>query len=245
MKKNKITALSIRCLIIIICFNPVVVTGQVELYSGGNGSTFNPFGTRVGDYMRVYEIPLVSGLAGTPYLNEKWQKADITLLHDDLLIKDIPVKINVRNNWLEVNLKGKVYLLDADDIYSLFLKGNNDAFITTNALDKNGPSGFFKVIYNDKSSLLCFYSTSIKQANYVPAFDAGEQDDKIIIEKTYYAFINGQLIELEKKRQKFTQQFNLNEEMDAFFRNNRINPKKEQDLIKFLKYYDSTDTMEF
>lgn len=245
MKKSKNIILLVRFLIIIICINPGVVTGQVELYSGGNGSTFNPFGTSVGDYMRVYEIPLVSGLSGTPYLNEKWQKADIILLQDDLLIKDIPVKIDVRNNRLEVNHKGKVYLLDADDIYSLFLKGNNDAFITTNALDKNGPTGFFKVIYNEKSSLLCFYSTSIKQASYVPAFDTGEQDDKIIIKKTYYAFINRQLIELEKKSKKFTRQFNLNEEMDAFFSHNRINPKKEQDLIKFLKFYDSTNAMGF
>ena len=245
MRKSKSITLLVRCLLMIICFNPGVVTGQVELYSGSNGSTFNPFGTSVGDYMRVYEIPLGSGLSGTPYLNEKWQKADIILLHDDLLIKDIPVKINVRSSWLEVNLKGKIYLLDADDIYSFFLKGNNDAFITTNALDKNGPSGFYKVIYNDKSSLLCFYSASIKQANYVPAFDAGEQDDKIVIEKTYYAFINGQLIELEKKSKKFTRQFNLNEEMDAFFSQNRINPKNEQDLIKFLKYHDSTNSMGF
>ena len=54
-----------------------------------------------------------------------------------------------------------------------------------------------------------------------------------------------QLIEIEKNSRKFARQFSLNEEMDAFFRHNRINPKNEQDLIKFLKYYDSTNSMEF
>ncbi len=67
----------------------------------------------------------------------------------------------------------------------------------------------------------------------------GERDDKIVITKTHYAFINRQLIELEKNKRKLTRQFNSNEEMDAFFRHNKINPKDEQDLIKFIKYYDS------
>ena len=226
-------------LLIIICFNPGIVSGQVELYSGGSGNTFNPFGTPVGDYMRVYEIPLNRGLTGTPYLYKEWQNADITFLKDDLLVKDIQVKIDVRNNWLEVNLEGKVYVLDADDTYSLFFKEKNITFITRNALNKNGPQGFFEVIYNDKSSLFCYYSASIKQSNYIPALDAGEEDDQIVIKKSYYAFINMQLIELEKKRRKFTKQFNLNEEMNTFFSQNRINPKNEQDLIKFIKYYDS------
>jgi len=245
MNKNKNITLLVRCLLIIICLSTGIVSGQVELYSGGSSNSFNPFGTHVGDYMRVYEIPHVRGLTGTPYLNEEWQNADIVFLKDDLFVKDIQVKIDVRNNWLEVNLKGNVYVLDADDTYSLFFKENNITFITRNALNKNGPRGFFEVIYNEESSLFCYYSSSIKQANYIPALDAGEEDDKIIINKTYYAYINMQLIELEKKSRKFVKQFNLNEEMDAFFRHNRINPKNEQDLIKFLKYYDSINTMEF
>ena len=245
MNKSKNITLLVRCLLIIICFNPGAISGQVELYSGGTGDSFNPFGTHVGDYMRVYEISHVRRLTGTPYLNEEWQNADIVFLKDDLFVKDIQVKIDVRNNWLEVNLKGKVYVLDADDTYSLFFKENNITFITRNALNKIGPQGFFEVIYNEESSLFCHYSASIKQANYIPALDAGEEDDKIIINTTYYAYINMQLIELEKKSKKFAKQFNLNEEMNTFFRHNRINPKNEQDLIKFLKYYDSINTMEF
>ena len=239
MKKSKNIIFLARCLLIIICLNPGVVLSQVQLYTG-TGSTYNPFGTAtVGSFTKVYEVPYSSILNGTPYLNEEWKNADIIFSQDTLLVKDIPVKIDVMNNWLEVKYEEQIYLLYADDTYSFILKDNNDTYITKNALGTNGPSGFFKVLYNEKSSLFCHYSTGIKKANYIPAFNVGDRDDKIIIVKTYYAFINRQLIELEKNKRKFTRQFNSNEEMDAFFRHNKINPKDEQDLIKFIKYYDS------
>ena len=85
MKERKSISLLIRCLLLVVCFYPGIVSGQVQLYSGSGGSTFNPFGTHIGDYMRVYEIPYIRGLTGTPYLNEKWKNADIVLLQDDLL----------------------------------------------------------------------------------------------------------------------------------------------------------------
>ncbi|MBE9510120.1 MAG: hypothetical protein IMY71_04510 [Bacteroidetes bacterium] len=239
MKKNKNIISLIKYLLIIICFIPRPVFSQVELYKGSEGS-YNPFGTSIaGDYMRVYEIPYHSSLLGTPYLNEEWENADIILSHDDLLVKDIPIRIDVMNNWLEVKLKGKVFLLYVDDTHSLFFKNSNDAFITGNGIAKNSPAGFYKVIYNEKSSVFCHYSTKIKEATYIPAFNVGEKDDKIIIEKTYYAFINNQLIELEKNKKKLIQQFKSNKEIITFIKHNNINPTKEQDLIKFIKYYDS------
>jgi len=79
-------SLLIRCLLFIVCFIPVIVSGQVQLYSGGNGSTFNPFGTRVENYIRVYKSPLVSGIVGSSYLNDEWLNADIILDNDNLLI---------------------------------------------------------------------------------------------------------------------------------------------------------------
>ena len=239
MKKNKNIISLVKYLLIAICFIPGQVFGQIELYKGSEGS-YNPFGTSVaGDFMRVYEIPYNSSLLGTPYLNEEWKTADIVLSHDDLLVKDIPIRIDVMNNWLEVKHKGKIYLLYLDDTHSFYFKNSNDAFITGNSIDEDSPAGFYKVIYNEKSSLFCHYSTSIKKATYVPAFNVGEKDDKIIIKKTYYVYINNQLIKLEKNKKKLIQQFKSNNKTISFIKHNNINPKKEQDLIKFIKYYDS------
>lgn len=239
MKKKKNIIFLVKYLLIAICFIPVPVFGQVELYSG-TGSSYNSFGTSVaGNYMRVYEIPYKSDLLGTPYLNEEWENADIVLSHDDLLVKDIPIKVDLMNNWIEVNLKGKIFLLYLDDTHSFYFKNSNDAFITGNSIVKDSPAGFYKVLYNEKSSLFCQYSTNIKKSTYIPAFDVGEKDDKIIIEKTYYAFINNQLIELEKNKKKLIRQFKSNNEIITFIKHNNINPKKEQDLIKFINYYDS------
>ena len=239
MKKNKNIILLVKYLLIVICFISQPVFGQVELYTGSEGS-FNPYGTRVaGDFMRVYEIPYKSGLLGTPYLNEEWENADIVLSHDDLLVKDIPIRIDLSNNWIEVKLKEKVFLLYIDDTHSFYLKNSDDAFITGNSIAKNSPEGFYKVIYNEKSSLFCRYSTAIKKATYIPAFNVGEKDDKIVIEKIYYAFLNNQLIELEKNKKKLMLQFKSNNKINTFIKQNKTNPKNEQDLIKFIKYYDS------
>lgn len=239
MKKNRNIIFLAKYLLIAICFFPGQVFGQVELYSGTGGS-YNPFGTSVaGNYMRAYEIPYKTSLLGTPYLNEEWENADIVLSHDDLLVRDILVKIDVSNNWIEVKREGEIFLLYIDDTHSLFFKNSNTAFITGNGIAENSPEGFYEVLYNEKSSLFCHYSTSIKKATYIPAFNVGEKDDKIIIEKKYYAFLNNQLIELEKNKKKLIQQFHSNNEIITFIKQNNINPKNEQDLIKFIKYYDS------
>ena len=245
MKEIMDYRLLVRYFLLIIFFCPDIAAGQVQLFSGGSGSNFNPFGTHVGDYLRVYEIPLAHSLTGSPYLNEEWGNADIILNDDHMIIKNIPVKIDVRNNWLEIKYEEKVYLLDDLDIYNLQLKKNGDVFITKNALHIDGLSGFFKVLYNEKTTLLCHFSSTIQRSNYIPAFDAGEKDDKLILIKTYYIFFNGQLTKLEKNSRKFEKQFNSNAEIRTFLKRNHINPKNEKDLLRFIKYYDSINVLEF
>jgi hypothetical protein len=245
MKEIMDYRLQTRYFLLMIFFCPYIAAGQVHLFSGGSGNTFNPFGTHVGDYLRVYEIPLVPSLAGSPYLDEEWENADIILNDDHTLINNIPVKIDVRNNWLEIKYKEKIYLLDDLDIYSLQLKKSGDAFITKNALQIDDLSGFFKVLYNEKTTLLCHFSSTIQRSNYIPAFDAGEKNDKLILIKTYYIFFSGQLTELEKNSRKFVKQFNSNAEIISFLKRNHINPKNEKDLLKFIKYYDSINVLKF
>jgi len=108
MKKSKNIIFLARCLLIIICLNSGVVFSQVQLYTG-TGSTYNPFGTAtVGSLTKVYELPYSSILNGTPYINEEWKNADIIFSQDTLLVKDIPVKIDIRNNWLEVKFEEQI-----------------------------------------------------------------------------------------------------------------------------------------
>jgi len=223
---------------------PDTTFGQIQMYPGGTGSNFIPFGVMMGGRTRIMEIKPVRQVIGSPYLYEDFKTADIVLLQDDLHFKDIPVKIDAMNNNVEVSFEEQVYLISSEEIFSLQIKDDNVIYIAKNALAGSAPTGFFKVLYNERSSLLCHYSAKFLESNYVQAFDAGRKNDKINMETNFYVYINKELTELEKTGRKFAQQFSSDERMGDFIRHNKINPRDHKDLIKFITYYDSLNSNE-
>ncbi len=176
---------------------------------------------------------------GSPFVNTEWQMADITLLENQAKILNVPVRIDAKANLIEINHEDRVKVLHATNTYSLAFKSNEEVYISNSTLGIAEPVGFFKIIYNKKSSLLCHYSTKLVQGAYNPILDAGIKEDKLVVEQTYYIFQKGKLLKLEKNRKKLLHQFEGQPEISQFIKAQKITPKFEYDLLKLIGFIDS------
>jgi len=176
---------------------------------------------------------------GSPFVNTEWQQANIILIENKAEILDVPVRIDAKANLLEINHEDRVKVLHATNTYSLAFKNSEEVFVSNKTLGVEEPEGFFKIVYNKKSSLLCHYSTKVVQGTYNPILDAGIKEDKLVVEQTYYIFKEGKLVKLEKNRKKLIHQFNNEPEVAGFIREQKITPKFEYDLLKLVSFIDS------
>jgi hypothetical protein len=221
---------------LVILLIPGSVFCQIPINSGGS---LNPFGKKANIGTTIREVKYESSLKGTSYLYKDWVLSDIVFSEDGSVMKDQLTKLDIKDNLLEIKDNDQVKVFNANQVYSVVLKLNTDTFITKNTINVEEPDGFFKILYNTYSSLLCHYSTEIKKANYNVTLDVGDRDDEIVLHKTYYAFIEGNLIKIENTRRKLLKQFLSDEKIKTFISENKIDPKKEEDIIELLRFYDT------
>jgi len=180
-----------------------------------------------------------SNTVGNVFINDAWKNADIILNGSNEVITDIPVKIDAHKNQVEIQHDGLVKTLEADNIKSIVFDNEKTTFITNILLAKNSPDGFYRLIYNQHSSLLCYYYSEIRQSNYNRAMDIGERQDAVVVVSDYYLLVHGKLIKLESNRRKMARQFGYNDKIYNYILSEKIHPKNEFDLVKFVTFCDS------
>lgn len=176
---------------------------------------------------------------GSPFINNDWKIADIITFDNKSTIANIPVRLDAKANLIEINHENMVKVLHSANTYSVAFKAGNEVFITNRTLGIDTPEGFFKIIYNEKTSLLCHYSTKIIESSYNQVLDAGIREDKLMLEQTYYILKDGKLVKLEKKRKKLIRQFMDRPEVVQYIKENHLIPREEADLLKLISYIDS------
>lgn len=188
----------------------------------------------------ITDRPLAStSYIGSPFINTEWKLADIIVADSKGVIANMPVRIDVQENLVEINHENVVKVLKAEKVYSLSFKTDEDVFVSNKTLGIEEPVGFFKVIYSKKSSLLCHYYTKLIRSTYNPVLDAGVKDNKLVIEETYYIMQDQKLIKLEKSNRKLIKQFNGQENVVNYIKDQHLNPKLLSDLVKLVNFIDS------
>jgi len=238
MKILKNNPLPVIALFFFFASFPITAIGQIR--------GFNPEDTseRTHSDNAVIKAPVrsknaSSNTVGNVYINNNWKTADIILNGSNELITGIPVRMNAHKNQLEIQHDGKVKTLESDNIKSILIENEKTTYITNSLLVKNSPEGFYRLIYNQHSSLLCYYYSEIRQSNYNRAMDIGERKDAVVIMNDYYLLFHGKLIKLESNRRKMARQFGYNDKIYNYILSEKIHPKNEFDLVKFATFCDS------
>jgi hypothetical protein len=218
-------------------------------YSGGGGQisvNSSSYGVLSMDNSNAWNKVFITdrptntnSLTGSPFINSEWQLADIIVIENKGEIRGVPVRIDAKFNLIEIMDEERVKVLHSSNMYSLAFRTSNEVFVSNKTLGITEPEGFFKIIYNKKSSLLCHYSAKLIEGTYNAILDAGIKEDKMVIEPTYYILRDGKLTKLEKNRKKLIRQFDDRPEIVQYIKDQHITPKIEIDLLKLIGFIDS------
>ncbi len=202
--------------------------------------------SRIIDEVTVYggdnKIPY-STIKGSRFWRDEWQKAG--LFNKNTLLGIIPAKLNLINSELHI-LKDKEELVITDDITTLIFFKENDTSISTASFIKNVPNLFFEnKKMNDFVQVLNYgnYQLLKYTTRKVSSADSLFRTLKryYFSDDNFYFLRSGDKVERIKKLNK--------ENVMAFLPSssayanwisaNKIDFKKERDVIRFLDYYNA------
>ncbi len=178
---------------------------------------------------------------GTPYETEKFVRGTaVETISENS--GDFYMRYNIYNDAIEIkrNPQDKVAtnLIKSENIYATI---NNKRYDYRSYLDRNNKrkSGYFILISSKGDDKLYlkknkkFVPTKVSKEAYVKDTPAQFKDDN-----NYYFEIKNTLVLIPQKKKVFLKQFLDDEELlSKFLKKEKINLKKQEDLIRLLNYY--------
>jgi len=182
-------------------------------------------------------------IKGSRFWRDEWQKA--ALYNKNTLLGIIPAKLNLINSELHI-LKDKEELVITDDITTLIFFKENDTSISTASFIKNVPNLFFNnKKMNDFVQVLNYgnYQLLKYTIRRVSSADSLFRTFKryYFSDDEYYFLRSGDKVERVKKLNKENVMVFLpsSSAYANWISANKIDFKKERDVIRFLDYYNA------
>lgn len=181
-----------------------------------------------------------STVEGSVYMNDNFEKGEIFTTSNDRFI-DIPMRFNAFHSEIEVLMPDSTVwsLTNVSNISKVVL--NSSAMLYTTFLADDGEKkGYLSIIYSGKHSL---YRRDYKIfMEGVPSNGiVNEIPSKIVSRpKEYYLQIDSGMPKYFKNSKDLTSLLlNHKNEVDSFIKKEKINFKKEPDLIKLISYFNT------
>lgn len=214
---------------------PTQVRAQLTLAGLGSGLT-------KGDIL--YGVPLPPGrVVGDTYLNNSWNPAKI-MLYGGKVIEGFAVKYDVKEEMLEIRGRNGIKLLEARRVQTLVwadsASGEQRFFVNAGEYREDGAplTGLLEVISD--GDLPLFKKTFVvqKDPTYVPAFNAGTRDTKIMKKEKFYFSKTKNLTKVGGKKTLLTAFGDHSDEVEQFMKSNKLSTN-EDDLERIFEFYNS------
>jgi hypothetical protein len=156
----------------------------------------------------LYGIPLPAAeVIGEGYLDTAWSRSSILLYSSEKTYNHPAARFDVLNNGLEVKMQDKTLMVPGDKLKGFLLTNGKSSRAFVNAREFEASSvGFYEVLSTGKLTLLKRYEARLKSSTYVPAFDLGSRNAKILKSESYFYADERGVVELEKKKKKLSRQ---------------------------------------
>lgn len=183
-------------------------------------------------------------ITGSEYLVEAWNMADVTL-KNGIELKEKLIKYDLENHLIEIKVDEKVKVIDESKVKKFkWLNTENaerEEFLNGSSFTLNGSIllGFFKLEFDGAQRLLSYTNLRLQKANYVPALNSGEKNDKLVKETTLYIEKDKTLYKVPKSRKKFMELkvFEKNrDEVLKHIKSNNLSIRQKGDLIEVVKF---------
>ncbi|MCF8715636.1 hypothetical protein JM658_12440 [Joostella atrarenae] len=179
-----------------------------------------------------------AGVDGSPYLKgDEFTKGKI--LTDEKVYENVDLRYNVYKDFIEIKVsESEIYKGSTKSNFSYEVHG--EKLYLMNYIDNEvKKTGYLSCIACSKDDMLLNKYTK----TYYPPEEANtgyqkSKPAKFSNNEEYYIKLKSNLyaIPLENNTKKILSQFN-NKQLDKFVKENKLNLKKEDDLITFFKYY--------
>jgi len=192
----------------------------------GDQSVFSGIVSTTGKNLSYDEIQ------GSPYLDKNFYLAKVATDYEE-----VPVRYNSYKDEIEFQKDGKAQVLPKDEKFSkIEIKSPRRTFILLKGQDDI--TGYFIELVNGKNSLYKKVKTIFRDA--VPAANSYASDKPAqfkIQDPVYYIKIENSFIKKPKNQKEILEQFpNRKEEINTFFKSNKIKFDKDEDLIKLVTF---------
>ncbi len=213
------------------------VNGQVAQPSGKIGVNSSP-----GGIVEEIKSENPASIKGSIYLDDNWLMSNV-YFKNGLKQLEIPVKYDLKNQVLKLKYKSKVNIFGEDKVerFEIHRVGEDvEYYVNASEFQGHHTYGFFQIALKDHISLFILAKLNFIKPNYVATHDVGEKEGKYVTEKEIYLARGETVTRLASKKVDFLQFFEEhNESIHQFIKTNKLKFKREEDLLKIIKYYNS------
>ena len=178
-------------------------------------------------------------IEGTPYLSEKYVDGEI--FFGTTGRSTVPLRYNVFQDLMEYQQNGKALVLDPSAKIKSVRLGESTYVVDKFEFDGKTKYGFLNLLDSGKVTLLAKKVVKYQEPLKGKALDGGDLPAKFSrsSDTYFYRIGNGQLQEVGNLKEMIASFPDKQEELKQFAKKEKISPKKEDELLKLIRYYNS------
>jgi hypothetical protein len=180
-----------------------------------------------------------SKIEGTPYLNEQYIEGEI--FFGEANRTKVPVRYNIFQDLMEYQQNGKALVLDPSKKIRMVKMGDETFVVEKFSMDGKTKYGFLSILDTGKMTLLSKKMIKYQQPLQGKALDGGDLPAKFsrLSDAYFYRIGDGELKEVGSLKDVIASLPDKQEEVKQFAKKEKISPKKEDELLKLVRYYNS------
>lgn len=183
-------------------------------------------------------------IKGSPYLSEGFTTAKVACCNEVL-----PMRYDTYADQVEYSKDGQVYILAKEEPYTKIIFKDSNTSLVLASVEKNSEPKYFVLLADGKNSLLKKVASIIQQnssttpLNRNPAAYSAKSGEKAyfkMINPVYYLkTAKGNIGEIKDKGDVLALYPDKTNELNTFFKSNKVKFNKEESLIKLVDFINS------
>lgn len=183
-----------------------------------------------------------SKIEGTPYLDESYTSAKVFFDNSNPAV--VPMRYNVYQDFMEYTQNGQRLALDKNHVKKV--KFGNQTFVVDKFEFRGKETkGYLSVLDSGKAMLFAKKVVIFMDAKPGRALDGTDLPAQYSksADAYYYKVGDGELKQVGNMKEMIASFPNKQEELKQFVKKEKISPRKEQELIKLIQFYNSSDDL--
>ncbi len=192
-----------------------------------------------GFYASMAQQASASKIEGTPYLNDQFVEGEIIFGESNRT--KVPVRYNIFQDLMEYQQNGKALALDPSKKIREVKMGDEIFIVDKYNLEGKSKLGFLSLLDTGKMTLVSKKIVKYQEPLKNRGLDGGDLPAKFSrsSDAFFYRIGEGELKEVGNLKELIAGLPDKQEEIKQFAKKEKISPKKQEELRKLVRYYNS------